>query len=185
MFCQLPATGACRDNIIVRQNLTLLPRQTAITPAAAKAAPVIAIDIALKTFQNIKRQLPTCGGGAFGGGSNASELADVRTKTKPAIGLCRQRCSDAKKCGAGMAIVARLAHSTRTFWHRCNKSDKQSPAFLCRSGVRSHYAAAAAAAAGWQLAFNILEGFEGDINSDNRRGFRSGWRYRGLPWEQS
>ena len=24
-----------------------------------------------------------------------------------------------------------------------------------------------------------------DINSDNRRGFRSGWRYRGLPWEQS
>ena len=65
-------------------------------------------------------------------------------------------------------------------------ADKQSPVlFLCRSGVRSHYAAAAAAAAGWQLAFNILEGFEGDINSDNRRGFRSGWRYRGLPWEQS
>lgn len=65
-------------------------------------------------------------------------------------------------------------------------TDKESPVlFLCRSGVRSHYAAAAAANAGWKLAINILEGFEGNINGDNRRGFCGGWRFRGLPWEQS
>lgn len=65
-------------------------------------------------------------------------------------------------------------------------ANKESPAlFLCRSGARSHYAAAAAAQAGWQLAINILEGFEGGINGDNRRGFCGGWRFRGLPWEQS
>ncbi|MGI9338049.1 MAG: rhodanese-like domain-containing protein [Gammaproteobacteria bacterium] len=65
-------------------------------------------------------------------------------------------------------------------------ANKESPAlFLCRSGARSHYAAAAAAQAGWQLAVNVLEGFEGGINGDNRRGFCGGWRFRGLPWEQS
>ena len=65
-------------------------------------------------------------------------------------------------------------------------ASQESPAlFLCRSGARSHYAAAAAAQAGWQRAINVLEGFEGGINGDNRRGFCGGWRFRGLPWEQS
>ena len=57
--------------------------------------------------------------------------------------------------------------------------------FLCRSGVRSHHAAAAAAAAGWQNAYNILEGFEGDLDADGRRGNLNGWRFHGLPWVQS
>ena len=34
-------------------------------------------------------------------------------------------------------------------------------------------------------AYNILEGFEGDLNSQAQRGQRGGWRYRGLPWRQS
>jgi rhodanese-related sulfurtransferase len=56
--------------------------------------------------------------------------------------------------------------------------------FLCRSGVRSHAAAQAAQAVGYRGAFNILEGFEGDLDSGKHRGTSGGWRYRGLPWVQ-
>ena len=56
---------------------------------------------------------------------------------------------------------------------------------LCRSGVRSHGAARAAAAAGYAQAYNILEGFEGDLDAEHHRGMLGGWRKRGLPWVQS
>ena len=49
---------------------------------------------------------------------------------------------------------------------------------LCRSGVRSHYAARLAAHAGFSNAHNVLEGFEGEYDAGN------GWRNAGLPWEQ-
>jgi rhodanese-related sulfurtransferase len=57
--------------------------------------------------------------------------------------------------------------------------------FLCRSGGRSDAAARLAAASGWSRAFNILEGFEGELDDSRRRGSRGGWRRAGLPWEQS
>lgn len=56
---------------------------------------------------------------------------------------------------------------------------------LCRSGVRSHHAAEAAARAGFLRVFNVLEGFEGELDGHGRRGTRGGWRAAGLPWEQS
>jgi rhodanese-related sulfurtransferase len=56
-------------------------------------------------------------------------------------------------------------------------------AFLCRSGVRSHHAAALATANGYRAAFNILEGFEGDKNAQGQRVI-AGWRVAGLPWRQ-
>jgi rhodanese-related sulfurtransferase len=55
--------------------------------------------------------------------------------------------------------------------------------FLCRSGVRSVAAAIRATELGFE-AYNILEGFEGEPDEHARRGFREGWRYRGLPWRQ-
>lgn len=55
--------------------------------------------------------------------------------------------------------------------------------FICRSGGRSHAAAALAAANGFE-AFNVLEGFEGDRDSAGHRGNISGWRKAGLPWTQ-
>lgn len=55
--------------------------------------------------------------------------------------------------------------------------------FLCRSGVRSIAAAQAAQLLGYQ-AFNILEGFEGDLDGAGHRGNRGGWRFHGLPWQQ-
>ncbi|HSG75148.1 MAG TPA: rhodanese-like domain-containing protein [Burkholderiales bacterium] len=56
--------------------------------------------------------------------------------------------------------------------------------FLCRSGVRSHYAAAAAAQAGYADSYNVLEGFEGDKDPEQHRNTVGGWRKAGLPWVQ-
>jgi len=56
--------------------------------------------------------------------------------------------------------------------------------FLCRSGKRSAAAAEAATKAGYGNAFNVQEGFEGDLNERQRRGELGGWRRRGLPWVQ-
>lgn len=57
--------------------------------------------------------------------------------------------------------------------------------FICRSGARSHGAAQAAAQAGFQEAYNVLEGFEGDKDANQHRNTVGGWRYAGLPWVQS
>ena len=57
--------------------------------------------------------------------------------------------------------------------------------FLCRSGARSHPAAAAATEAGHRHAFNLLEGFEGNLDEQQHRGNQGGWRKAGLPWIQS
>ena len=56
--------------------------------------------------------------------------------------------------------------------------------FLCRSGVRSHFAADAAAQAGFRDSYNVLEGFEGDKDAHGHRNRLGGWRYAGLPWLQ-
>ena len=56
--------------------------------------------------------------------------------------------------------------------------------FLCRSGVRSHAAASAAAQAGYNQAFNVLQGFEGDKDEHGHRNTVGGWRVAGLPWVQ-
>ncbi len=55
--------------------------------------------------------------------------------------------------------------------------------FLCRSGVRSHNAASLASEAGYSECYNVLEGFEGDIDANGQRGKLGGWRHAGLPWK--
>ncbi|WP_454909392.1 rhodanese-like domain-containing protein [Variovorax gossypii] len=55
---------------------------------------------------------------------------------------------------------------------------------LCRSGKRSALAAEAAAKAGFTQVFNVLEGFEGEIDAQQHRGGSDGWRFHGLPWVQ-
>jgi len=64
------------------------------------------------------------------------------------------------------------------------KDPKAALLFLCRSGQRSDSAARAAAAAGYSMAFNLLEGFEGPKDPDGHRGTLGGWRKAGLPWVQ-
>ena len=45
-------------------------------------------------------------------------------------------------------------------------------------------AAEAAAKAGFTQVFNVLEGFEGELDGAQRRGASNGWRFHGLPWIQ-
>jgi len=54
--------------------------------------------------------------------------------------------------------------------------------FICRSGARSHQAAMLATQAGFGNAYNVLEGFEGDVDARGQRGKVGGWRLAGLPW---
>ncbi len=53
---------------------------------------------------------------------------------------------------------------------------------LCRSGVRSRYAAEAATAEGFRHCYDILEGFEGDRDGAGHRKTLAGWCKAGLPW---
>lgn len=56
--------------------------------------------------------------------------------------------------------------------------------FLCRSGNRSIGAAEAATEAGIGPSYNILDGFEGNLDEHRHRG-STGWKAVGLPWVQS
>ncbi|MDP3420201.1 MAG: rhodanese-like domain-containing protein, partial [Thiobacillus sp.] len=58
--------------------------------------------------------------------------------------------------------------------------------FMFRTNVPSHRAAAASAEAGRGSCYNMLEGFEGDLNkTTGHRNEINGWKFRGLPWTQS
>jgi rhodanese-related sulfurtransferase len=46
-------------------------------------------------------------------------------------------------------------------------------------------AAKALEEAGYQLLINIVDGFEGALDEHKHRGNLGGWRFQGLPWEQS
>ncbi len=69
---------------------------------------------------------------------------------------------------------------------RLVKGDLARPVLLlCRSGHRSALAGEALEAAGFTRVGNILEGFEGPLDGDFHRGTLGGWRFRGLPWQQT
>ena len=57
--------------------------------------------------------------------------------------------------------------------------------FLCRSGTRSRSAAQEAAEAGLGTCFNVVEGFEGRVDSSGHRCSIEGWKVVGLPWRQN
>ena len=69
---------------------------------------------------------------------------------------------------------------------RLVKGDLKRPVLLiCRSGQRSVYAGEALEDAGFLTVINVLEGFEGPLDERFHRGTLGGWRYYGLPWQQS
>jgi len=57
--------------------------------------------------------------------------------------------------------------------------------FICRSGGRSRQAAIAMTNAGWGPCFNVVDGFEGPLDSKRHRGAAGGWKAAGLPWIQT
>lgn len=54
--------------------------------------------------------------------------------------------------------------------------------FICRTGGRSHNAAALATQSGYTNCYNVLEGFEGATDGAGQRGKINGWKVAGLPW---
>jgi rhodanese-related sulfurtransferase len=63
-------------------------------------------------------------------------------------------------------------------------SEERPVVFLCRSGNRSIGAAEAATEAGIAPSYNVLDGFEGNLDESKHRG-GTGWKAVGLPWRQS
>jgi rhodanese-related sulfurtransferase len=54
--------------------------------------------------------------------------------------------------------------------------------FMCRTGGRSHSAALVAQQLGFAHAYNMLEGFEGEANTQKQRTTINGWKHADLPW---
>ncbi|ROR34449.1 rhodanese-like domain-containing protein [Inmirania thermothiophila] len=55
---------------------------------------------------------------------------------------------------------------------------------ICRSGKRSVQAGRALLEAGVREVYNVLDGFEGELDENHHRSTLGGWRFEGLPWEQ-
>lgn len=66
----------------------------------------------------------------------------------------------------------------------CGHSTNRPVVLICRSGNRSVDAGQALEAAGFTKVYNVLDGFEGELDEQHRRGRLGGWRKESLPWEQ-
>ena len=104
-------------------------------------------------------------------------LVDVRTDAERAwVGQVPGAIAVQWKLWPGMANNPDFDAQLQAVVPACTKL-----VLLCRSGVRSVAAATRAAQLGLQ-AYNIMEGFEGDVDANGHRGNTGGWRKQGLPW---
>ena len=55
---------------------------------------------------------------------------------------------------------------------------------ICRSGKRSLEAGKLLIKKDFTEVYNIIEGFEGELDDGHHRSILGGWRFHGLPWEQ-
>jgi rhodanese-related sulfurtransferase len=112
--------------------------------------------------------------------SGEAVLVDVRSDAERAwVGYVPGAVALAWKQWPGMAINPGFDEGLKAAVPPGKKA-----VLLCRSGVRSIAAAQRATELGIE-AYNVLEGFEGDADAQGQRGHRAGWRFRGLPWQQS
>lgn len=68
----------------------------------------------------------------------------------------------------------------------CCHDDGECPpiVLICRSGKRSQEAGELLIKEGLSHVYNVIEGFEGELDENHHRSTIGGWRYEGLPWEQ-
>lgn len=147
-----------------------------------------------------KPKLPSAEEGAYAGDLNPRESWEVLENDANAV-LVDVR-TDAEFAFVGFPDLTGLGKETKFASWILFPSEEVNPAFieqlavvapdrnaqilfLCRSGVRSRFAAAAGSKTGYSRCYNILEGFEGDMNSTGHRGTIGGWKVAGLPWTQS
>jgi len=55
---------------------------------------------------------------------------------------------------------------------------------ICRSGNRSDEAGKLLVENGFKRVYNIVQGFEGELDENHQRNTIAGWRFDNLPWEQ-
>ena len=55
---------------------------------------------------------------------------------------------------------------------------------ICRRGNRSDEAGKLLVENGFKRVYNIVQGFEGELDDNHQRGTIAGWRFDNLPWEQ-
>jgi rhodanese-related sulfurtransferase len=112
----------------------------------------------------------------------AAVLIDVRTAMEHSfIGHPPQSFHVAWKELPGMQLNPDFVAQV----HRHAPNPSAPVLLLCRSGQRSLEAAALLEQAGYEHLVNILEGFEGPLDGNRHRGNLGGWRFHGLPWQQS
>ncbi|HEY8977583.1 MAG TPA: rhodanese-like domain-containing protein [Burkholderiaceae bacterium] len=112
--------------------------------------------------------------------SGRAVLVDVRTSDeRKFVGYVPESIHVAWASGTSLTRNPRFLRELEA---KVDKSDVV--LLLCRSGKRSALAAEAATKAGFTAAFNVSEGFEGDLDADGHRGRLGGWRLHGLKWVQ-
>jgi sulfur dioxygenase len=110
----------------------------------------------------------------------SAHLIDIRSNAERAwVGFVPDVPAVEWKIWPGMAVNPQFDEQLRAIAPAGSKV-----LLLCRSGLRSIPAAQRAQTLGYQ-AYNILEGFEGDPDTDAHRGKKGGWRFNGLPWRQN
>lgn len=113
--------------------------------------------------------------------SGRALLIDVRSDAERAwVGFIPDVLAVAWKQWPGMALNPAFEHDIRA---AAAAAGPRPLLLLCRSGVRSIAAARRATELGL-TAYNVLDGFEGALDAQGRRGHLSGWRHAGLPWRQ-
>lgn len=117
----------------------------------------------------------------------AAMLIDVRTRAElayvgyPDLGAVGKRLTVIEWRPAGDGRDPLFVERLDTL-----ELDRDAPIYLiCRSGSRSRFAAATAAAAGYSHVYNVAAGFEGPIDREGHRGRMAGWKAEGLPWRQT
>ena len=111
--------------------------------------------------------------------SNQAVLIDVRTQAELEwVGFIPAAISVPWKNSPDMTLNTNFDQDIKGVYA------EKKVVFLCRSGVRSIAAAKRATDLGIE-AYNILDGFEGDIDSNAQRGRKGGWKTSGLPWRQN
>ncbi len=112
--------------------------------------------------------------------ANAAVLIDVRTtEERQFVGRVPESIHVPFLTGSAMQRNPRFVREVEA---KIKRDDVV--LLLCRSGSRSAAAAQALAESRFTNAFNVLEGFEGELNEQQQRGGRDGWRFHGLPWIQ-
>lgn len=112
--------------------------------------------------------------------SGEALLVDVRTDAEREwVGFVPGAQAVAWKQWPGMALNPEFDARIRAL-----AQQRKPLMLLCRSGVRSMAAARRATELG-ATAYNVMGGFEGDLDAQAQRGHKNGWRNAGLPWRQN